>query len=300
MKTTCFSVIVIAMVAFPVASHAQRANPPANQPRSPAPAAAASNNPTDLAAQIAELRSAITRLESSIGAGQQQTPKASGGMQGMSGMKGGMMGRKSAAGGGMNGMAKGGAGAMKGGIMDDDMGEMPPASGGAMAGGMEGMDSAEMGMEMGMMGMGSMGQQSGSGGLRASSLPGFPGASHIYHIGATGFFLDHPQHISLDTTQQQELNQLKQSALLAKASTQRKVNEAEQQLWELTGADQPDADQIQAKVEEIAKLKAQQRLDYIRAVGEAAKVLTDEQRQILLGLMQPGQQQQQGHVHPSK
>lgn len=166
------------------------------------------------------------------------------------------------------------------------------------------MDSAEMSMEMGM---GPMGQQGGvnAGGLQASSLPGFPGASHIYHIGATGFFLDHPEHILLETAQQQELNRLKQSALLAKASTQRKVNEAEQQLWELTGADQPDADQIQAKVDEIAKLRGQQRLDFIRAVGESAKILTDEQRQILLGLRESGQppdraQNHQAHSPPSK
>ena len=29
-----------------------------------------------------------------------------------------------------------------------------------------------------------------------SALPGFPGQSHLYHIGATGFFLDHPEHIT--------------------------------------------------------------------------------------------------------
>ncbi|MBI2827200.1 MAG: periplasmic heavy metal sensor [Planctomycetia bacterium] len=118
-------------------------------------------------------------------------------------------------------------------------------------------------------------------------------------MGATGFFLDHPEHISLETAQQQELNRLKQAALLAKASTQRKINEAEQQLWELTSADEPDADQIQAKIEEIAKLRAQQRLDFIRAVGEAAKVLTDEQRQMLLGFMGPGEPPQQPKDHQS-
>lgn len=209
------------------------------------------------------------------------------------------------AGGMGSGMGMGAAGGMQGGMMDDmgEMGPMQPAAAGGMAA-MEGMDAAEMSMEMGMMGMSSMGQQGGSA-LRVSSLPGFPGASHIYHIGATGFFLDHPDHMTLDTTQQQELNRLKQGALLAKASTQRKINEAEQQLWQLTAADQPDAEQIKAKVEEIANLRGQQRLDFIRAVGEAAQVLTDEQRQILLGLAQPSEQPQpadphQGHSPPSK
>lgn len=226
-----------------------------------------------------------------MGTVQQQTPGtpgAGGGMQGIGGMRGRMMGRKP------------NAGNIRGAMMDDDMGEMPTASGGAMAGGMEGMDAAEMSMEMGMMGMGSMGQQGGAGmgGLRTSALPGFPGASHVYHIGATGFFLDHPEHISLDTAQQQELNRLKQGALLAKASTQRKINEAEQQLWELTAADQPDAETIEPKVEEIAKLRAQQRLDFIRAVGEAAKVLTDEQRKAILGTAKP--QDHKAHSPSSK
>ena len=288
MKSTRFPSIVVAIVlfAFPVAAHAQRANPPANQPRTPAPATTASGSPADLAAQIAELRSAIARLEASMGASQQtgSRPAAtSGGMPGVGGMKGGMMGRKQSAGMGGGKMSKGASGGMKGGMMDDDMGEMPPASGAAMAVGMDGMDSGEMSMEVGMMGMGSMGQQGSSNMLRVSSLPGFPGASHIYHIGATGLFLDHPDHVSLDTAQQQELNRLKQGALLAKASAQRKINEAEQQLWELTAADEPDAEQIKTKVDEIASLRAQQRLDFIRAVGEGAKVLTDEQREAFLG-----------------
>jgi Spy/CpxP family protein refolding chaperone len=132
----------------------------------------------------------------------------------------------------------------------------------------------------------------------ASALPGFPGASHIYHIGATDFFLDHPEHITLTAEQQRKLNGAKQKALTAKASAQRKIDEAEQQLWELTAADEPDAAQVQAKVQEIEKLRGEQRLAFIRAVGEAAKTLTDEQRQALLGNAKP-----QTHQHaapPSK
>jgi Spy/CpxP family protein refolding chaperone len=293
---SCLLSVTVLSLVHSLAADAQTALP--NQPTRPQQSPPNPDAAPDLSTQIAELRAAIARLEASIAQRSAGRPSASGGMQG------GMMGRKPGGAGAMGGMmgagmGMGGAGAMQGGMMDD-MGEMMPM---ASAGGMQGMDSGEMSMEMGMMGMmgmGSMGPQrdSAMSGLRASSLPGFPGASHVYHIGATGFFLDHPEHISLDTAQQQELNRLKQSALLAKASTQRKINEAEQQLWELTAADQPDADQIQAKVEETAKLRGQQRLDFIRAVGEAAKVLTDEQRQILLGLMQPGQQQ--AHSHPSK
>jgi hypothetical protein len=43
-----------------------------------------------------------------------------------------------------------------------------------------------------------------------SALPGFPAASHIYHIGATGFFLDHAQHINLSAEQQVQLNKIKE------------------------------------------------------------------------------------------
>lgn len=35
-------------------------------------------------------------------------------------------------------------------------------------------------------------------------------------------------------------------------------------------------------------MDADQRLAFIRAVGEAAKVLTDEQRKVLLGQAKPG------------
>ena len=80
---------------------------------------------------------------------------------------------------------------------------------------------------------------------------------------------------------------MKQKALTAKASAQRKVEEAEQQLWELTGADQPDVAQIETKLREAEKLRGDQRLAFIRSVGEAAQVLTDDQRKILIGQAQP-------------
>ena len=72
-------------------------------------------------------------------------------------------------------------------------------------------------------------------------------------------------------------------ALTAKASGQRKIEEAEQQLWELTAADQPDAAKLEAKVREVEKLRGDQRMAFIRSVGEAAQVLTDDQRKILIG-----------------
>ena len=207
-------------------------------------------------------------------------------------------------GGGGMGMMSGGKSGGGMGMMDDDSDEMGMGkmSGGKTGGGMGMMDdSDEMGMGKmsggktggGMpmmdddnmqMGMGAMGKVRGMGSMqRASVLPGFPGVSHLYHIGATGFFLDHNEHITLSANQQKKLNQIKQKALTGSSSCKRKVEEGEQELWELTASDTPDAAAIEAKVHEVEKLKGNQRLLFIRAVGEAAKVLTDDQRQALAG-----------------
>lgn len=142
-----------------------------------------------------------------------------------------------------------------------------------------GMMGGEMGMMKGMMRMGAM--------PRMSGLPGFPGASHIYHIGATGFFLDHPSHITLTPEQQAQLNQIRESALLEQATLQRQIDQAEQELWQLTASDTPDAAKIEAKAREIAKLQADQRIAFIHAVGKAAGALTEEQRKQLTGMLPP-------------
>lgn len=187
-------------------------------------------------------------------------------------MMGGMGGKKK----GMSGMS-GTEGMKKGmdGMMDMDM-DMDMMMG-------SGMGMMEDGMDMmGMMGKGSMGRK-GMKMKMTAALPGFSGASHIYHIGATGFFLDHPEHVDLTDEQQTSLNGIKEKAMLEQATMQRQIDEAEQELWTLTASDQPDAEQIVAKVREIEKLRGDQRLSFIRSVGEAANVLTDEQRKLLLG-----------------
>jgi hypothetical protein len=221
----------------------------------------------DLTDQIHDLQAQVAKLEAALKQGHQGTPTGTAGMASKMGK--GMRGME-----GMEGMNP------------DEMMKMmqmmggTKGPGGAMPG-MSGMDTMGKGMEM-MGGMKSMG------GMQVpSALPGFPGASHIYHIGATGFFLDHPEHITLDTKQQADLNHVKEKALLDQATAQRKIDEAEQDLWTLTASDQPDAVKIEAKVREIEKLRGDQRLAFIRAVGEAAKILTDDQRHALLGSVQP-------------
>ncbi len=152
---------------------------------------------------------------------------------------------------------------------------------------MSGQGMGGMGM-MGGGGMAMMGQMKGMGSMQMpSALPGFAGASHIYHIGSTNFFLDHPQHITLTQEQQTKLNQIKQKSLAGQATLDRWIAEAEQELWMLTSAEAPDAAKIEAKVRETGKLRGDKRIAFIRAVGEAAQVLTDEQRQTLVGILPP-------------
>jgi hypothetical protein len=167
------------------------------------------------------------------------------------------------------------------------MGMMEEMSMGMMRqGGMGARQSRGMMDDDEMMGMGAMGKAKsmGMGHMRmSSSLPGFPGASHLYHIGAEGFFLNHDAHITLTADQRKKLGRIKEKALLGGSSCERKVEEAEQELWELTASDTPDAEAIEAKVREIEKLRGEQRLAFIRAVGEAAKQLTEQQRRVLVG-----------------
>ncbi len=144
------------------------------------------------------------------------------------------------------------------------------------------------GKGMGMMGMGNMKMmgkmKDKASDMSRSALPGFPGASHIYHVGATDFFNDHTDHIQLSVEQQQSLGQIREQALLRQASTDRAIEQAEQELWELTGSDKPNIQLIENKVHEIEKIKANQRIAFIQSVGEAVAALTDDQRSILVGL----------------
>lgn len=249
----------------------------------------------DLPAQLMELRAKAAALEAALEkrypgtVRKDATPGKGMGMTGSSGMGMGMM--------------RGGDDAEMAEMMRMmrtviEMKMMQMKNKGMMRGmsGMQGdMATAGEGMQMmgggmmrgrGMQMMGSMMNET-SGMQTPSALPGFPGASHIYHIGATGFFLDHPQHVQFTSEQQTALNGIKEKALLKQATMQRQIESAEQELWTLTASDEPDAKKIDAKVREIDKLRGDQRIAFIRAVGEAANVLTAEQRQVLVGSSSP-------------
>jgi Spy/CpxP family protein refolding chaperone len=166
--------------------------------------------------------------------------------------------------------------------MDDGMGMSAAANTPAMNS--TGMPAAA-GCCSGMMGkMGAAGSASTT---MPSSLPGFPGASHIYHVGATGFFLDYSAGLKLTTSQQAALNGIKEKSSGDLAAAQRQIDQAEQELWMLTSSDQPDLVALETKVRAIEKLKGEQRIAFIRSVGEAARVLTDDQRAALLGTNAP-------------
>ncbi len=190
---------------------------------------------------------------------------------------------------GMGGMSGGGGAGrmdmMK--MMDMMMGGGGGMSMGGGSGGMP-MGGNQGGMPMldEMMGMG-MSRMGGPAGMQASALPGFPGQSHLYHIGATGFFVDHEAHIALSLEQRTRLHQLKQEALIAQADFERRISDAEQELWLLTGADTPQLSRIEAKAREIEKLRADQRIAFIKAVGNAATLLDDSQRKVLTGMLPP-------------
>lgn len=119
------------------------------------------------------------------------------------------------------------------------------------------------------------------------ALPAFAGTPGIYHMGATGFFLDHPEHITLSAQQRKGLETIKVDAQKAQARYQQQIVTIENSVWSLTGMEQPDAAAIEQKVREIETLRAKQRMAYIEAVGEAAKTLTDAQLKQLAGLAGP-------------
>lgn len=121
-----------------------------------------------------------------------------------------------------------------------------------------------------------------------SALPGVPGASHLYHIGASGFFLDYSAAIGLTVDQQAALNGIKEKSAGDFAAAQRQIDQAEQELWVLTGSGQPDSMTLETKVREIERLKGEQRVAFIQSVGEASRLLTDDQRTALLGTSAPG------------
>ena len=149
--------------------------------------------------QIAELRAQVARLQAAVqqtGPGKKVPAKPGMNMSPASNKGMGMMDEKSEMG------MPAGKGAMPAGSapmgMKDDQGEMPAP---AAAMGMCCMGDKPPAGSAPMSGMppsaGGMAPMSGP----SSAMPGQPGASHLYHIGSNGFFLNHSQHITLTADQ---------------------------------------------------------------------------------------------------
>ncbi len=223
-------------------------------------------NAMSLVDQLRELQQKVAKLEATL--------KQNHSDQGQSTMGGMGMG-KMGMGKGMQGM---GMGQMQGGSMPG-MSDSNGSTNGMSMNGMGGMMSGKGGM-MSMMGMQPGGMQTMS---MTTALPGFPGASHLYHVGSTGFFLDHAEHITLESEQQKSLNEIKQRSLLQQDEADRNIEAAEQELWKLTSSDAPEIDEIEKAIRKIESLRGDQRIAFIRSVGEAAKVLTTQQRSTLVG-----------------
>jgi outer membrane murein-binding lipoprotein Lpp len=165
----------------------------------------------------------------------------------------------------------------------------PPATVPGPAGGAGAPAPGPAGGMGGMMSMMS-GMAGPAGGPLAAAtpvpLPGFPGLPGVYHFGAADFFLS---SATLSAEQAGRLEQLRQRAATEQASAAQAVEEAERQIYTLTAADQPDATAIEATVRRVERIRGDQRLAFIRLVGEAARVLTDDQRRSLAATMTPAE-----------
>jgi hypothetical protein len=258
--------------------------------QTPDPAAHSTHSPGDASAtsDTAKMQQEITKLREQMRQLEQKMQSPAGG--------------KIQQGGGMQAQNKGTTPPMQSGMkgggmraMENEMGmpmdKMKPAASMPAPSSAMGMDKDMMRMMQmmhgndDMMGMGAMGGMKSPAAMATpSALPGFPGQSHLYHIGSTDFFLDHPEHITLTVQQQQTLGKQKQESLLKQGEFQRQIDAGEQELWQLTAADQPQIGSIEKKAREIERLRADKRIAFIRAVGDATKVLTDDQRKQLTGM----------------
>ena len=261
--------VALGALSFATAQDGSSAEHAQHQEKAPAGEAA----PT-LHAQIAELRAKVTRLEAALELNHEATGSPSmADATGAGDAKGMGMGKMMGKGKKMKGMAAaGGAMGMSG--MGKKGGDKMAAS--KLAMGMGGMKRMRM--------MGSMGSDAAAQPIaQPSFLPGFPGASHIYHIGATSHFLDHSEHINPTPEQRKQLAEMLEQSALAQLGFERRIAQAEQDLWVLTSVGEPDAAKIESKVKEAAQMQVEQRLAFIRSVGGAAGVLSETQRAALVG-----------------
>lgn len=212
-------------------------------------------------------------------------PKTGGGMDCCKGMMGGMDHDMSTMGG------KGGMPMMggKGGMMDmmdkpgvpkpgPDMGMMPPPGGRPDdRGDHDRFDRMHPTYRQGMLGWMHPALMGGPAGAPL-------GGSHLYHAGASNFFLERAFDLSLSADQKRSLLNLREAALLDLATHARQIEQAEQELWALTAKKAPATGEVEAKIREIATHEADARIAWFKAVDQAVAMLNDEQREKITGV----------------
>src|SRR5260370_37525917 len=116
-----------------------------------------------------------------------------------------------------------------------------------------------MGSKAGGMSMDKMPMKSGS---IASKMPSAASGEppHLLHIGAKDFFLDHAQHIGLTPEQKTSLEKIKSDAMRQKVASQKQIDAAEQELWQLTSAVQPAETAIEKKGQAVATIGRDQHM----------------------------------------
>ncbi len=107
-----------------------------------------------------------------------------------------------------------------------------------------------------------------------------PKPQSLYSVGGEGFFLDQSQ-VNLSVEQIQRLGQIRDRTVQGRNAAEQKIRQAEEALWKETSAAKPVQPAITTQVREIERMRADMRLALILAVGEAADVLTAEQRKMI-------------------
>jgi hypothetical protein len=95
-----------------------------------------------------------------------------------------------------------------------------------------------MGMMDQMMSMGAsrMGGGMSTGGMASALLDSRASRTFTTSVRPASL-IDHGSHITLTVEQQKQLGEIKEQSLLDQATLQRKIDQAEQELWDLTGSD---------------------------------------------------------------
>lgn len=107
--------------------------------------------------------------------------------------------------------------------------------------------------------------------------------NHLYHRGSKQFYLELAKPLALTDEQTRRLRHLWEFDQGEKLRYRDALKRSEQELWHLTGADEPSLPDIETVIRRVEGLNAERRLTFIRRVVYAASILTSHQREMLRG-----------------